>query len=110
MTGRRADEDLLAACAHEPEAFTELYRRHVAGVLAYLVRRTHHAELATDLAAEVFATALEKSIAMTRAEPPSSPGCMGSPRTCSEQARGGGGSAPASDLVRGGIGWNGRGA
>lgn len=61
MTGRRADEDLLAACAHEPEAFTELYRRHVAGVLAYLVRRTHHAELATDLAAEVFATALEKS-------------------------------------------------
>jgi RNA polymerase sigma-70 factor (ECF subfamily) len=55
----RSDEDLLAASRAEPEAFAALYRRHVAPLLAYFVRRTHDAELAADLTAETFAAALD---------------------------------------------------
>jgi RNA polymerase sigma-70 factor (ECF subfamily) len=55
----RSDEDLLAASRTEPEAFAVLYRRHVAPLLAYFVRRTRDAELAADLTAETFAAALD---------------------------------------------------
>src|SRR4051812_41583191 len=55
----RSDEDLLAACRAEPDAFGVLYRRHVAALLAYFVRRTRDAELAADLTAETFAAALD---------------------------------------------------
>ena len=55
------DAALLAAVAHEPEAFGVFYRRHVDAVLAYLLSRTRQPELAADLCAEVFATALERS-------------------------------------------------
>ncbi|HMJ33798.1 MAG TPA: sigma-70 family RNA polymerase sigma factor [Baekduia sp.] len=53
------DAALLAATARDPEAFGLFYRRHVRAVLAYLLSRTRRPELAADLCAEVFATALE---------------------------------------------------
>lgn len=56
----RSDGELLAATAVEPEAFGEFYRRHVQAVLAYLMSRTGRAEVAADLCAETFATALEQ--------------------------------------------------
>src|SRR5918998_4925990 len=59
MEDARSDETLLAALATEPEAFAPFYRRHVAPLLAYFVRRTGSAELAADLTAETFAAALD---------------------------------------------------
>ena len=59
--GEPTDAALLAAVGQEPEAFGVFYRRHVKAVLAYLLARTKQPELAADLCAEVFATALEQS-------------------------------------------------
>lgn len=54
-----ADAELLAAVAErDGAAFSAFYRRHLAEVLAYLVRETGDAELAADLAAEVFSAVL----------------------------------------------------
>jgi RNA polymerase sigma factor (sigma-70 family) len=55
------DAALLARVGVEPEAFGTFYRRHVQAVLAYLLSRTRQPELAADLCAEVFATALEQA-------------------------------------------------
>jgi DNA-directed RNA polymerase specialized sigma24 family protein len=55
------DAALLAATAQDPEAFGLFYRRHVRAVLAYLLSRTRRPELAADLCAETFATALEQA-------------------------------------------------
>jgi RNA polymerase sigma factor (sigma-70 family) len=53
------DDDLLIRfAAGDPEAFVAFYRRHLATVLAYLLRRTGDEELTADLTAEVFAAAL----------------------------------------------------
>jgi RNA polymerase sigma factor (sigma-70 family) len=53
------DAELLAAvAARDGAAFSTFYRRHLAEVLAYLVRETGDPELAADLAAEVFAAVL----------------------------------------------------
>ena len=53
------DAELLAAvAARDGAAFSAFYRRHLAEVLAYLVRETGDSELAADLAAEVFAAVL----------------------------------------------------
>ncbi len=49
------DAELLRAAATEPEAFTELYRRHVSAVHGWLGRRIEWA--AADLTAETFARA-----------------------------------------------------
>jgi RNA polymerase sigma-70 factor (ECF subfamily) len=57
----RSDEALLAHTASDPEAFAVFYRRHLRAVLAYLLRRTGRPDLATDLAAETFAAALESA-------------------------------------------------
>jgi RNA polymerase sigma factor (sigma-70 family) len=57
----RSDEELLAATAARPDAFAPFYRRHLRPVLAYLLQRTHRADLAADLAAETFAAALESA-------------------------------------------------
>ncbi len=43
----------------DPGAFAAFYRRYERAMLAYFQRRTHDAELAADLTAEVFAAALE---------------------------------------------------
>jgi RNA polymerase sigma factor (sigma-70 family) len=58
MIDARTDEELLAAVDREPEAFGAFYRRHVAALLGYFLRRTQDAELAADLTAETFAGAL----------------------------------------------------
>jgi RNA polymerase sigma factor (sigma-70 family) len=54
----RSDADLLAATSGEPDAFAVFYDRYEKAILGYFVRRTRDAELAADLAAEVFATVL----------------------------------------------------
>lgn len=59
--GDRGDDQLLVACAEEPEAFAAFYRRHVGPVLAYVHGRTGRAELAADVCAETFARALERA-------------------------------------------------
>ena len=56
MNAVPTDDELLAS--DEPEDFALFYRRHLDWVLGYLQRRTGDAELAADLCAEVFATAL----------------------------------------------------
>lgn len=52
----RTDGELLAAvAAGDGAAFAVFYRRHLAGVVGYLVRETSDREASADLAAEVFA-------------------------------------------------------
>jgi DNA-directed RNA polymerase specialized sigma24 family protein len=51
-----SDEDLLTA--RSAEAFGIFYDRHVHAVLAYFARRTRDPEVAADLTAETFASAL----------------------------------------------------
>jgi RNA polymerase sigma-70 factor (ECF subfamily) len=48
---------LLLASRIDPEAFTELYRRHAEGILRFFARRTLDPEVAADLTAETFAEA-----------------------------------------------------
>lgn len=55
---RRSDAELAAATAGDCEAFGELYRRHEASVLQFFLHWTQSAELAADLTAETFASAL----------------------------------------------------
>lgn len=55
----RSDAELLAATDHEPEAFGELYRRHIGAVVSFFGRRTADPEVTAELAAETFAVALE---------------------------------------------------
>src|SRR5262249_44907347 len=51
-----SDEELLGS--DEPEAFGVFYDRHVRSLLGYFARRTGDPEIAADLAAETFASAL----------------------------------------------------
>lgn len=63
----RDDDELLASfAAGDADAFVALYRRHLAAVLGFFLRRTGDPELTADLAAEVFAAAL---LAASRYEP-----------------------------------------
>jgi RNA polymerase sigma factor (sigma-70 family) len=53
------DDDLLTGfAAGDPEAFVLFYRRHLAAVLGFFLRRTGDPELTADLTAEVFSAAL----------------------------------------------------
>jgi RNA polymerase sigma factor (sigma-70 family) len=55
----RSDEDLLEGAAHgDVDAFAEFYRRHVAAITTFLRRRCGSTEVAFDLAAESFASAV----------------------------------------------------
>ncbi len=65
------DRELLVAAKEDREAFAELYRRHVAGVLAYFARALGRPDLALDLTAETFAAAL---IALPGYQPTAAPG------------------------------------
>ena len=56
-----SDGQLLRDARRDPEAFGEVYRRHEAIVVAFLVRRTGDLELTADLTAETFAVALLRS-------------------------------------------------
>ena len=58
---QRSDAQLLAATATDADAFGVFYRRHVRWVLAVCARRGRDPELAADVTAEVFATALAAS-------------------------------------------------
>lgn len=58
MEERRPDAELLAAAAGDPEAFGAFYRRHEERILRFFRARVGRPELAADLAAETFATAL----------------------------------------------------
>jgi RNA polymerase sigma factor (sigma-70 family) len=57
-TDERADAELLAATAREPEAFGAFYRRYAEPIFAYFMTRTHRRDIAADLTAETFAAAL----------------------------------------------------
>ena len=52
------DAQLLSSAPRQPDAFAEFYLRHEAVIAGYLRRRTHDPEVAADLTAETFATAL----------------------------------------------------
>jgi RNA polymerase sigma-70 factor, ECF subfamily len=54
---QRTDTELLLASQDEPDAFTELYRRHAEDLLRYFARRTLDPETAAELTAETFAEA-----------------------------------------------------
>lgn len=59
MESVREDDELLARfAAGDACAFVAFYRRHLAAVLGYCLRRTGDPELTADLTAEVFAAAL----------------------------------------------------
>jgi RNA polymerase sigma factor (sigma-70 family) len=53
------EEDLLERfVAGDPAAFVRFYRKHLAAILAFFLRRTGDPELTADLTAEVFSAAL----------------------------------------------------
>lgn len=54
------DEQLLVASATDPEAFATFYDRHAVRLIGALRHRTPGHDVALDLAAEVFACALER--------------------------------------------------
>lgn len=58
---RAGDAELLALTASEPEAFGVFYDRFEAQLLGFFWRATGRADLAADLTAEVFASALESA-------------------------------------------------
>lgn len=65
------DDELLARyAAGDADAFVAFYRRHVATVVGFFVRRTADRELAADLTAEVFAAALLASARYRSGERP----------------------------------------
>ena len=49
---------MTSCSADDPEAFGVFYDRHVRALLGYFARRTHDPEVAADLTAETFASAL----------------------------------------------------
>ena len=63
-----SDEDLLAS--HESEAFGVFYDRHARTLLGYFARRTGDPEVAADLTAETFASAI---VAQDRYTPTGAP-------------------------------------
>jgi len=54
----KPDAELAAATPGDPQAFGELYRRHERAVLGYFLHWSRSPELAADLTAETFASAL----------------------------------------------------
>jgi DNA-directed RNA polymerase specialized sigma24 family protein len=60
--GRRelSDAELLTRLDGDPEAFGIFYERHAEPLLAYLLRFTRNEDVALDLIAELFATALKR--------------------------------------------------
>lgn len=53
------DVELARRAAADPEAFTELYHRHLPGIYRYHLARTGHVQEAEDLTAQTFLTGLE---------------------------------------------------
>jgi RNA polymerase sigma-70 factor (ECF subfamily) len=65
VTTERTDTELLLASRSDPDAFTELYRRHAEDLLHYFARRTLDPEAAAELTAETFAQAFSSRTAYT---------------------------------------------
>jgi RNA polymerase sigma-70 factor (ECF subfamily) len=65
VSTERTDSELLLASRDEPDAFTELYRRHAEDLLRYFARRTLDPEAAAELTAETFAQAFASRTAYT---------------------------------------------
>jgi RNA polymerase sigma-70 factor (ECF subfamily) len=59
MAYSQVDEELSKLACKEPEAFSELYRRHVVCVYRYHLARTGSVQDAEDLTAQTFLSALE---------------------------------------------------
>lgn len=57
-----ADRSLLASTRDDPEAFGRFYDRYERPLLAFLRRATGSSQVASDLASEVFAVVLERSL------------------------------------------------
>src|SRR5215216_5715988 len=53
--------DDLRLIAHDPEALTRFYLRHVEDVQRFVARRVHDPHLAADLTADVFVAAIESA-------------------------------------------------
>ena len=70
-----SDAVLLAGTRADPDAFAAFYRRYERLILGYMLRRTGDPELAADLSAEVFASAL-RSARRYRPEGPSAVGWL----------------------------------
>lgn len=71
----REDAALLSATAHDPEAFAAFYSRYADAVFAFFASRTRRSDLAADLTAETFATALAGA-AQYRGEAPTAAGWL----------------------------------
>ena len=54
------DGDLVSMAAKDPEAFSELFRRHSRAVYAYCARRTGDLHLAEDLTSVTFLEAFRR--------------------------------------------------
>lgn len=61
MRARRRPSDAALLQSADASAFARFYERHEALVIKFLMRRVRDPELAADLAAEVFAAALESA-------------------------------------------------
>jgi RNA polymerase sigma-70 factor (ECF subfamily) len=59
MVSTQTDEELSNLACEEPEAFSELYHRHVESVYRYHLARTGSVQDAEDLTAQTFLSALE---------------------------------------------------
>src|ERR1700753_4174549 len=68
------DDQLLVAADRDGAAFTAFYQRYERTMLAFFLRRTHDAEVAADLTAEVFAAVL---LACRRYRPGAAPDSAG---------------------------------
>jgi RNA polymerase sigma-70 factor (ECF subfamily) len=73
----RDDAALLAAAAHEPDAFATFYDRYSEPVFAFLLVRTRRRDLAADLTAETFAAALGGAGAYRGTAPTAAPWLFG---------------------------------
>jgi RNA polymerase sigma-70 factor (ECF subfamily) len=73
----RDDAALLAAVAHEPEAFAAFYDRYAEPVFAFLLTRTRRRDLAADLTAETFAAALAAASRYRASAPTAAPWIFG---------------------------------
>jgi RNA polymerase sigma-70 factor (ECF subfamily) len=65
VSTERTDSELLLASREDPDAFTELYRRHAEDLLRYFARRTLDPEAAAELTAETFAQAFSSRTSYT---------------------------------------------
>ncbi|WP_075205346.1 RNA polymerase sigma factor [Leucobacter musarum] len=72
----QSDAEIIASAREQPEAFTELYRRHAAAVFRYAISRLGR-EAADDIVAETFLVAFERRDTYDVAVPGALPWVLG---------------------------------